>query len=140
MDSRLETRSRRVRREYLIGISAGDDTCQPPRRAEKTPMAIRLSGMTLGGKLSLGYMCVATILLLFGGLSSRWFEMIIGFPLLYAPSICEQAFGEIGRPQPAVRVSLFVLLWVANAYLWGHTIAAIARWLCRRFGAEDRAA
>ena len=46
----------------------------------------------------------------------------------------EQAFGEIGRPRPAVGVSVGVLLWVANAYLWGHGVAAVAGWLGRRAG------
>jgi hypothetical protein len=97
-------------------------------------MAIRLSGMTLGGKLSLGYLCVATFLFLAGGRSSEWFLMVLGFPLLYAPWLYEQAFGELGRPRPVVGASLFVLLWVGNAYLWGHSVAAVVRWLSRRFG------
>ncbi len=100
-------------------------------------MVIRRSGMTLGGKLSLGYLCVATFLFITGGRSSEWFLMVFGFPLLYAPWVYEQAFGEIGRPRPAVGVSVGVLLWVANAYLWGHGVAAVVGWLGRRSGPPD---
>lgn len=94
-------------------------------------MAIRFSGMTLGGKLSLGYLCVATFLFVTGG---ELFLMVLGFPLVYAPWLYDQAFGEIGRPSPVVGVSVLVLLWVGNAYLWGHTIAALGCWLSHRFG------
>jgi hypothetical protein len=97
-------------------------------------MAIRLSGMTPGGKLSLGYLCVATFLVVIGGRSSEWFLMVFGFPLLYAPWVYEQAYGGIGRPRPVVGVTVGVLLWVANAYLWGHALAAVVRWLGRRSG------
>src|SRR5829696_1028540 len=97
-------------------------------------MAIRISGMTLGGKLSLGYLCTATFLFVFGGRWSELFLMVLGFPLLYAPWVYEQAFGEIGRPRPVAGVTVGVLLWVANAYLWGHIFAAVARRLARRFG------
>jgi len=87
-------------------------------------MAIRLSGMTLGGKLSLGYVFVATFLWVFGGRSSEWFLMVLGFPLLYAP---ELVFGDFGRLPTTIGASLLVLLWVGNAYLWGHGIAALIR-------------
>jgi hypothetical protein len=53
--------------------------------------------------------------------------MVFGFPLLYVPWLCERVFGEFGRPRPAVGVTVGVLLWVANAYLWGHGVAAAVR-------------
>jgi len=97
-------------------------------------MPIRRSAMTLGGKLSIGCLAVATFLFVFGGRSSEWFLTVFGFPLVYIPWVCEQAFGAIDRPRPEVGVTVGVLLWVANAYLWGHGVAAVAGWTGRRFG------
>ena len=71
-------------------------------------MKIRLSGMSLGGKLSLGYLLVATFLVAFGGRQSEWFLMVLGFPLVYAPWAFQQVFGESGPLPSVVSVSLAV--------------------------------
>ncbi len=95
---------------------------------------MRLAGMTLGGKLSLGYLIAATFALVLGGRGSEWVLVICGFPLVYSPWAYEQLFGGIGRPWPAAMVVVAVLLWVANAYLWGYAAAAVVGWLGHRFG------
>jgi hypothetical protein len=98
---------------------------------EGSPTMFRLHGISLGGKLSLTYLAVASVLLLLGGRSSEWFLTVVGFPLLFAPWAVGKVFGEF-RPSPPVGITVFVLLWVGNAYLWGHTIAAVVQWLGRR--------
>jgi hypothetical protein len=90
-------------------------------------MAIRFFGMTLGGKLSVAYLAISSFLFIAGGHSSELFLTIFGFPLLYAPWLYSLIFGEIGQLNPTASVLLFVLLWVPNAYLWGHA-AALAVW------------
>jgi hypothetical protein len=106
-------------------------------------MRVRLSGVTLGGQLSLSYLLVATLLLIFGGRWSEWFLMILGFPLMWAAGAYTWAFGETGQPPPEVAAAVVVLLWIGNAYLWGHVAAAVARrvgrWLDKRTGRTDGA-
>ncbi len=100
-------------------------------------MPIRLRAMSLDGKLSLGYLLVVAFLFVTTiphGQSPVWMLWLLGFPLLYAPWVFQQAAGDLGPMSPAVGVSIYVLLWVANAYLWGHTAAAVARWQDRRSG------
>src|SRR5262249_41676675 len=93
------------------------------------PMGFRYSGMTLGGKLSLAYLAFSSILLVIGGISSEWVLIVFGFPLLYAPWVYGQVFGEIGQLQPMRGLLLLATLWVGNAYVWGYTVALIVRWV-----------
>jgi hypothetical protein len=99
----------------------------------------RVRGVSLGGKLSLTCLFVASLFMLAEGGPTEWVLTVFGFPLLYAPWVAEQVFGKFKLPPPA-GLSLFVLLWVGNAYLWGHTLAAVIRWWDRFVQAEERAA
>ncbi len=65
------------------------------------------------------------------GGASEWFATVLGFPLVYLAWVAEQLAGHHGGwPQP-LGVVVFVVLWVGNAYLWGH-LAAAAIWLASR--------
>lgn len=97
-------------------------------------MAFRRTAMSLGGKLSLGYLLAANFFVCAGGRSWDQFVLVFGFPLLYALWGYEKVFGTIGPWRPAVFVPIAVLLWVGNAYFWGHTAAAVVRWWERRAG------
>jgi hypothetical protein len=52
--------------------------------------------------------------------------LVFGFPLLFMPILSKQLFG-IARPDGPewLIATIFVLLWVTNAYLWGHLLAYI---------------
>lgn len=103
---------------------------------EGAPMWIRLTGMTLGGKLSLGHLLLTSSLLLFGAGSdlAHWCLVVLGFPLMYAPWAYQQAFGGSAEPvfHSGGTAALFFLLLVANAYLWGHLAAGVVRLAFRR--------
>jgi hypothetical protein len=94
-------------------------------------MMFRFRRPSLGGRLSLAYLAVSTTVLLF----SRWPDravMVFGFPLALAPGLVLQSLGNDPDPLPAaVSLSGFAILWVANAYVWGHILAGVYRAGCR---------
>lgn len=95
-------------------------------------MSFRWSRLTLGGRLSLIYLSVATsFLLLSRGPASEWAFMYLGLPLAYLIWVASEVFYAGGRLPAVVGVSLFAILWVANAYLWGHVAAALVRFARR---------
>jgi hypothetical protein len=89
--------------------------------------------MSLGGRLSLAYLLTAVVVLVCGGRHSEYALIPLGFPLVFLLAVLEPVIGVRTLVPPALGVTLLVLLWVANSYLWGHGLAAAFRVAMRRF-------
>lgn len=103
-------------------------------------MSFRLARLSLGGKLSVGYLVIATLLVLRGdGRTAEWAFVHLWLPVAYLLWVLSEAFYGGGRLPPAIGVPLFAVLWAANAYFWGHLIAAAARVIVRVSGRRQPA-
>lgn len=104
--------------------------------------AVPLSKMTASAlvlKFSIRYLSVSAVLLMIlfdrDWTNADWPLMMIGFPFMLVFVLGEFAFGPIGPVGSGVRLSLFVLLWLGDAYLWGQATAYLVR---RARGLQDR--